>query len=222
MRGQCALDWALALGINLKFKAPRQKAWLVERHNEIIRRGLHRTESQLLKESIRCTFEQVLYIVFFMKNSLTVVNTSTPYNALLGRQPAMLPPLEGGHSGEIDSMARAETNAHDHARVREVAAINIIEATAHQRLERVDRSNTRPAMELQEFKESDLVDIWFEPLNKDQKGWRGPAEILSINSKDGNYSVRMQGRTLNRQAREVRTPLHTCYTYLLPRTITGL
>ncbi len=46
---------------------------------------------QLRKEDVRCTFEQVLAMVTLMKNALTVVNTSTPYQALLGRQLAMLP-----------------------------------------------------------------------------------------------------------------------------------
>ena len=123
MRGQCAMDWASATGVHLKFKAARQKAWLVERHNEILRKGLRCTESQLIKESVRATFdEQVLATVFFMKNSLTVVNSSNSYQALFGRQPAMLPPLEGGHNGQVDSQARLETNAHNNARVRKIVA----------------------------------------------------------------------------------------------------
>ena len=92
MRGQCTMDWAAASGINLKFKAPRQKAWIVERHNEIIRRCLQTTEAQLIKEGISIPFEQVLSTVFFVHNSLTVINGSTPYQALFGRQPAILPP----------------------------------------------------------------------------------------------------------------------------------
>ena len=116
----------------------------------------------------------------------------------------MLPPLEGGHNGQVDSQARLETNAHNNARVREIVAINIIEATAQARLARVDHSKTRPAAELQEHKPHDLVDIWFEPQNKDTIGWRGPAEILSTNAKEGNYSVRIQGRTLTRQTQEIR------------------
>ena len=58
-------------------------------------------------------------------------------------------------------------------------------------------------MELAEYKVGDMVNIWFEP-QKDQPGWRGPAELLSINADDGNYSVRIQGRTLLPQAKEVR------------------
>ena len=37
-------------GSDRNFKAHRQKAWIVERHNEILRQGIHRTEDQLLKE----------------------------------------------------------------------------------------------------------------------------------------------------------------------------
>ena len=36
MRGEEAANWAQRLGINLRFKAPNQKAWVVERHNEIL------------------------------------------------------------------------------------------------------------------------------------------------------------------------------------------
>ena len=121
----------------------------------------------------------------------------------------MLPPLEGGHSGQVTSMARQGTDARQEARVRELAAANIIEATAKARLARADGYNTRGAIQRQQFKEKDLVDIWFEPTNKDQKGWRGPAETLSVNSAEGNVSVRYQGRTLDRRSQEVRS--HTLY-----------
>ena len=88
--------------------------------------------------------------------------------------------------------------------VREVAAMNIVEATARQRMARADRHNTRPAIQRMQYKPRDLVDVWFEPSTKDQKGWRGPAEILSINADDGNVTVRIQGRTIDRQSSEVR------------------
>ena len=204
MRGQCVMDWASANGIHIKFKAPRQKAWIVERGNALIRDGLHTTESQLLQEGITVTCDHALAVVTFMKNSLTVVNESTPYNALLGRQPLMLPPMEGGHTGQYDSMARIETNSRNEARVREVAMSNIVEGLAKSRVERADRHKTRGAIERQEYAIKDLVDLWFEPGNKDTKGWRGPGSIETINSSEGNLSVRYQGRTLNRTIQELR------------------
>ena len=50
MTGRAAMDWAVQNSVSLRFKAPRQKVWLVERHNEIIRQALHRTEEQMKKE----------------------------------------------------------------------------------------------------------------------------------------------------------------------------
>ena len=50
MRGTDVDHWAIYNQITMNYKAPRQKAWLVERHNEILRVGLHRTETQILKE----------------------------------------------------------------------------------------------------------------------------------------------------------------------------
>ena len=204
MRGQCAMDWASANGVHLRFKAPRQKAWIVERHNEVIRRSLHKTESQLVKEALNVPFEQALATVIFMKNALTVINSSTPYQAVFGRQPALLPPMEGGHLGQVRSDARVDTNSRHDARVREIAAVNIIEATARARLDRADKTNTRAAVERFEYKPDDNVDIWFEPSNKDQPGWRGPAAVLSVNAREGNITVRIQGRTLTRQIAEIR------------------
>ena len=84
MRGQAIMDWAATVGINLKFKAPRQKAWIFERHDEVIRRGLHGTEAQLLSEVIRVPFEQILAIATFMHNALLVINGAAPDKASMG------------------------------------------------------------------------------------------------------------------------------------------
>ena len=204
MRGQHAMDWALSQGVHLKFKAPRQKAWIVERANEIIRQGLHKTEQQLIKECLKALFEVVLAIVTFMKNALTNINGSTPYQGILGRQPSMLPPLEGGHCGQYVDQARPGSCAKSEARIRELAAINIVEATAQARLARADRHNTRVCLELQEYKSGDIVDIWMEPANKDLVGWRGPAEVLGVRPSEGQLDVKIQGRTLQRRGQEGR------------------
>ena len=207
MRSQCVMDWAAASGINLIFRASRQKVWLAERHGDIFRSSLQTAEAQLVTEGLAVPFEQVLSSCVFMHNSLTVINNTTPYQALLGRQPAMLPPFEGGHSGEVDSQARSETNTRHHARVREVTAMSYIEATARARLLRIEKHKARPAAErldTQAFVPGALCDIWFEPLNKDQSGWRGPAKLLSCNATQGDVHVRIQGRTLQRKVGEVR------------------
>jgi len=105
------MDWAAAHGINLRFKAPRQQAWIVERHNETLRRMIHWTEAQIKSEGIWILFEQIVAICTFVHKSMVVIDGSTPYKGAFGRQPVVLPPLVGGHLGKIDSQARFETNA---------------------------------------------------------------------------------------------------------------
>ena len=151
MKGQAALDWAQANHINLKFKAPRQRAWIVERHHEILRRGLHTTEDMILKEGLLVTFIQVLAIVTFMKNALTVINGSTPYHALIGQQPALFPSLEGGTTEEVGAeppLVEAKLHCRHNARVREIAATNMIEAISAERIKRATEHNTRPDLRI--------------------------------------------------------------------------
>ena len=50
LHGQTASDWAEANDIALKYKAPHQHAQIVERHNEVLRDALHKTEHQLARE----------------------------------------------------------------------------------------------------------------------------------------------------------------------------
>ena len=91
--------------------------------------------------------------------------------------------------------------------------LGYVRCTAKDRLDRAHRTNIRGAMQLGEYKPQEKVDIWFEPTTKDQCGWRGPAEVLSANTSEGNYSVRIQGRTLIRRPQEVR-PHIPYFTYL--------
>ena len=206
LQGLYATDWAASQGVALKYKAPRQKAWVVERHNEMLRTGVHTTETQSLKEGIHLPFECTLAIVTFSLNSLTVINTSTPYQAVLGRQPQMLPPLEGGYLHERDpSLIRPGAMHRHEARVREIACTNIIEHHAKRRVERAHHARTQNPIEAYEYTPGELVDAWFEPPNKDNpRGWRGPGKILSVNTEEGNVTIRYQGHTLDRRMQEVR------------------
>ena len=56
---------------------------------------MHKTEDQMKKEDCIVSLGTVLAIVTFMHNALIVIHNATPYQALYGRQPAILLPLEG-------------------------------------------------------------------------------------------------------------------------------
>ena len=79
---------------------------------------------------------------------------------------------------------------HNLAGVREIDAVAIIEATAKQRPQGGDKHQHVVAMERAEHRFGDLVDIWYDPPNKDTFGWRGPAQIAAVNESDGNIPIR--------------------------------
>ena len=96
MRGKDADDWALFGQTAMKHNAQHQTARLVERRNASIRSAVQRAESQVIKEASCISFATVLGLDTSMHNALVPINAHTPYQALLGRQPHLLPPLGGG------------------------------------------------------------------------------------------------------------------------------
>ena len=153
MRGTAVDHWAIYSQIMMNYQTPIQKAWLVERHNEILRVGLYLVETQVRQESIVFPFTSLLALLTFMRNPLIVINDATPYRALFGRQPAILPPLEGGyHFHPIEhpqnpSHELSRIGLRDVSRVREMVAAAIVEATAQNRLEWGNRHKTHPAQQ---------------------------------------------------------------------------
>ena len=69
---------------------------------------------------------------------------------------------------------------------------------------RGDTRNQVAALERAEHQPGDLVDIWYDLPNKDTPGWRGPAQIASVQETEGNVRVRSQWKTLDRRSQEVR------------------
>ena len=192
-----ATTWGSTNSVHMRQKPPRQKAWLVERNNEIIRAALHKVETQLLLEGLDVAFEQVLATVILAKNCLMVINGATPYQALYGQQPIFLPPLEGGFLGEIGTVpGRRDTLARHHARVSEVSAGSILESIATARINRTDNTKTRPPGGSMNWEPGQSVDVWFEPRHKEETGWHGPAKVLSVDREKANVTVKHQGHLL--------------------------
>ena len=111
-------------------------------------------------------------------------------------------------SGEYaNQVAHDEMNGNsmcEHAVVREIALQSMIEATAKARTQRADRHNTRASLQRMDYERDALVDIWFEPKEKEIKGWKGPAKVMSVMHENDTITVRWQGRTLDRKSSEVR------------------
>lgn len=191
MRAKEVDDWAMYNQVTLKHKALHQTVWLVERHNALIRSALQSAESQAIKESSCASFIIAFVLVNFMHDVWACMGNRIPYQALFGRQPNLFPPFEEGYYGDLDVGGQ-----NDLARVREIAAVARIQATAKQHWQRGDHHRQIVVQERAEHQPGDLVDIWCDPLNKDTPARRGPAQIASVNFGEGNVTVRSQGRDI--------------------------
>ena len=56
-------------GIAVKFRPKNTKAWMVERHNEIVRQGMHRLYDSCVANSLAIPLRHRLCEVFFYKNA---------------------------------------------------------------------------------------------------------------------------------------------------------
>ena len=109
-----------------------------------------------------------------------VCKGETPYRALVGRSPNVLHEFEDPTCSQLtdqDGVVGASRHA---ARLRELSVITILEKTAQERLERANRTKTRPSGELLELQIGDQVDGYRKPTTKDLTGWRGPMTVTGL------------------------------------------
>ncbi|CAE7210155.1 unnamed protein product [Symbiodinium sp. CCMP2456] len=194
-------DRVKRLGCDFKLRAPQQHARYIERRGAVLRAQMHTMEEQLEREGIVYTFPALLAEAVFAGNSLTHVGGSTPYQAVYGRQPWMLPPLE-----TPDLVARDEMSSEgDRQRelLRQTALSAMISATAAARLNRAAHSRT--GQDSRDFKRDDLCDVYRKPASKDASGWVGPYRV--VRSEPGQVVVRIKGFDRTYRSQDVRHAL---------------
>ena len=104
-----------------------------------------------------------------MGNATLSIGGPTPYNALYGRQPAVLPDINAppdDSGGVLPGLTRHVS------RVREVAVQQMVEATSRAKLQRALATPTRVTGQEKGYKVGDLVDFHSPPGTKDRPGWR--------------------------------------------------
>ena len=80
------------LGIKFIPRAPQQHARIIERHGALFRDVIHRIDAQLdIEGLLDIPFAYRMAEAVFAGNSLVTVNNTTPYNAVYGRVPSLLP-----------------------------------------------------------------------------------------------------------------------------------
>jgi len=175
----------------------------------LLRDTIHRIEGQLKEEGIvGIPFESTLAESVFAGNALLTVGGSTPYNALYGRVPRMLPSIE-----QVDAPGEAErphpgTIAHTH-RLREISIQAMVEGSARARLGRTLNTRTTMAAQQLNLQVGEEVDFFRAPTTKDASGWLGPAEVIDVSrTTRGVITVKWQSRVLEVQIQNLRRHLH--------------
>ncbi len=157
-------------------RAKHNQAWVAERH-EILRNAMHKTQTQLAVEGIVIKFSHVLADAVYSKNALLTIGEGTPYIALLGRVPPLLPQIEHivgtAHLNDETGVGGAR-NIH---RLREVTVASMVETLVERQLSMINESGPAPlAGELLALRPGDQVEI-FRSTTKDRPAWVGPATV---------------------------------------------
>ena len=175
-----AREYLARNGTKLHPRAKDQHAKYVERRGALLRDTIHRVEGQVREEGIAgLPFECILAECVFCGNALLTVGGSTPYNALYGRVPRMLPGIEQvDYPGEVDR-PNPGLIAHTH-RLREVSLQAMIEGSARARLGRTFNARATMAAQQLDLQVGEEVDFYRQPSSKDVPGWLGPAEVIGV------------------------------------------
>ena len=200
LTGPEAAAWFEARTVSLEPRAKNQHADMVERHHEILRRQIHLLEGHTNNEGLRASFTAILAEATYAKNILFNVGGATPYEAVFGR----VPPLIAVVSHETGEMV----DDRDADRLRHLALQSMMQSTAEQKAQRAARTKTRMPGEALELQVGDSVEFWRSASTKDLESWHGPATITDLTGlRDGQLSVRWQGRSIACRVQDVRRAL---------------
>eukprot|EP00959_Pyramimonas_sp_CCMP1952_P285187 5962890-Pyramimonas_sp.AAC.1 len=93
-----------------------------------------------------------------------------------------------------------------HLRLRLLAKSNLLQAIIAERIAKANntRQQAQDAKWIEALKPHDQVDIWRTPARKDQDGWRGPAELISLGKDTAAAIVIHQNQPCKIPARHMR------------------
>ena len=195
-------------GIKFVPRAPSQHARVIERRGALLRDTIHRIDEQLKAEGIDIPFDFRLSEAVFAGNALITINNTTPYNAVYGRVPRLLPNLDAMDSEMPDVKPVAGLIRESHI-LREISIQSTFEGTARAILGRALNARTRPAGEREGYHVGYEVDFYRPAHNKDTSGWVGPATIADVSRlKRGNITVRHLNQLIEVKLGDVRRHLH--------------
>ena len=179
--------------IKLTVRATGKHCHFIEKRGDLLKTQLRKLDTSCKQEGISIPFPRLLAEAVFAGNALISINQTTPYNALYGRVPNILPDIN--HVPQPPTRDAPEQIRHAN-RLREISISRMIETTAAERISRA--MNTRTLASAQEmFDLDDQVDFYRKPDAKDLPGWSGPARITDMSEADrGIIIVDYRGRKL--------------------------
>ena len=164
-------------------------------------------------------FESILAECVFAGNAMLTVNGCTPYNAVYGRVPNILPGIDQVTSPGETKVSIPVTIAHSH-RLREVCIQAIIEGSARARLGRALNTRSLPAAQAMNLQVGEEVDFYRQPSQKDASGWFGPATLTDVSQTSrGMVTVRWLSRPMEVRLQDVRRHLYFLALLAGPDTI---
>ena len=125
---------------------------------------------------------------------------ASPYEAVYGRIPPLVTVASHQSPDTVDDR--------DADRLRHLALQSMLQATAEAKARRADQTKTRRSGELLRLEPGDVVEFWRKASTKDIEAWHGPAVVADVTSlRDGQISVRWQGRVLTCRLQDIRRAL---------------
>ena len=164
----------LEKGINLHIRAKDMHARYIERRGKLFRDVIHKIDSEMRSRAHYLPLERIVAEAVFCGNALLTVNGSTPYNAVYGRVPHILPGID-----QIETPAAAPQGSFLRGvhLLREVSVAAMVEGSAKARLNRALNTRSTVSAANLDLKVGDEVDFYREPTTKDVSGWYGPGKV---------------------------------------------
>ena len=126
-------------GIQYVPRAPEQQVSHIDRRGALLRDSIHRVTTQCQSEGLTVEFKHILSDCVVCGNAMLSINGSTPYHAVYGRVPALLP-----DDRQVIDDAEPGTARHV-IRMREISVRAMVDGIAHTRVQRAMNTKARAA-----------------------------------------------------------------------------
>ena len=169
---------------------------LVERHIALTKHSMMILKSTSTKEGLHLSYDDLIHEVTMSQNMLLEKGGVTPQTAVTGINPREFWQMDNeqlqAHTGALDVKADFAEQA---IRGRLLAKQAILEAVVGERLA-IARRTKQQKHDLSLLIAGMAIDIYRQPHRKDDFGWHGPAELVSVNRHSGTAIVVHQGQPL--------------------------